>query len=217
MNFIKKRKTKLFIVKSVIVVFEVIAAALVVYLVALPFYPALKYEYSIKPKMDISDPGGEQLVRQVTADTLETINHLPGADYAVSPNRIIIPEIGVNAPIVETASAEYGLSKGSWLVPETSTPDKGGNTVITGHRFKYLPPNNLTFYLLDKLKLGDMFSVIWHNQTYYYRVTDSKIVDKTEVSILDQTEKPTVTLYTCDPIYSTAHRLVVTGELAETK
>ena len=58
----------------------------------------------------------------------------PEADYAVSGNRVIITKIGVNAPIVESKSAEYGLSKGSWRIPESSTPDKGGNTVITGHR-----------------------------------------------------------------------------------
>ncbi len=40
-------------------------------------------------------------------------------------------------------------------------------------------------------------------------------MDKTEVSILDPTEEPTVTLFTCHPIYSTEQRLVVVGELIE--
>ena len=90
-----------------------------------------------------------------------------------------------------------------------------GNTVITGHRFKYLPPHNLTFYLFHKLEAGDIFSVIWNEQDYYYRIKEVKIVDKTEVSILDSTEEPTVTLFTCHPIYSTEQRLVVVGELIE--
>jgi sortase A len=97
-------------------------------------------------------------------------------------------------------------------LPDSSTPDQGGNTVITGHRFKYLPPNNLTFYLFDKLAAGDIISVIWHEQEYYYRIKETKIVDKTETSILNQTREPILTLFTCHPIYSEENRLVVIAE-----
>jgi sortase A len=102
---------------------------------------------------------------------------------------------------------------GAWRVPESSTPDKGGNTVITGHRFKYLPPSNLTFYLLDKMETGDIISVVYKEKEYYYRVKEIKIVDKTELSILAPTKEPILTIFTCHPIYSTEKRLVVTGDL----
>jgi sortase A len=107
------------------------------------------------------------------------------------------------------------LSQGAWRLPETSTPDLGSNTVISGHRYKYLPPNNLTFYLLDKLAAGDIINVVWKNKEYDYRVRESKIVPPTQISILDPTEEPILTLFTCDPIFSEKNRLVVTADLIQ--
>ena len=191
---------------------ELFAVGLIIYLIALPFYPKIVY------KLEYSEPASRseaQSVEKTKQKVAEFKNSFPKAEYAVSPNRLIIPKIGVNAPIVESQSADYGLSKGSWRVPESSTPDKGGNTVITGHRFKYLPPNNLTFYLLDKLKKGDIISIIWKKQDYFYRVKETKVVPNTELSIMDQTKEPILTLFTCDPIYSTKNRLVVIADLVQ--
>ena len=139
------------------------------------------------------------------------------AEIVKSPNRVIIKKIGVDAPIIEAPESELNtaLNKGAWRMPQTSTPEKGSNTVISAHRFKYLPPNNLTFYLLDKLAVGDIVNVIWENKEYDYRVVESKIVLPTEISILDATDKPILTLFTCDPIWSQDKRLVVIGELIE--
>ena len=100
-------------------------------------------------------------------------------------------------------------------MPDSSTPDKGGNTVITGHRFKYLPPSNLTFYLLDKLTKGDLITVIWHKKDYIYRVREVKVVPATDFSVIEPSDKPILTLFTCHPIYSTEKRLVVVSDFVE--
>jgi sortase A len=126
--------------------------------------------------------------------------------------RLLIPSIGVDSPIIEGAD-DSALDRGAWLIPGTSTPDQGGNTVISGHRFKYLPPNNTTFYLLDKLKRGDDIEVQWNEKLYHYRVTNSRDVQPEQVEILDNTTDARLTLFTCTPILSTARRLVVTAEL----
>ena len=126
--------------------------------------------------------------------------------------RLLIPSIGVDSPIIEGAD-DSALNRGSWLIPGTSTPDQGGNTVISGHRFKYLPPNNTTFYLLDKLQPGDDIQVQWNEKLYHYRVTNSRDVQPEQVEILDNTTDARLTLFTCTPILSTARRLVVTAEL----
>jgi sortase A len=128
-------------------------------------------------------------------------------------DRLIIPKIGVDIPIIESTNEEYGLSRGTWRIPDSSTPDKGGNTVLTGHRFKYLPPSNLTFYLFHKLEKGDIASVLWKGKTYYYRVKEKKIIPANDISILDKTDGSILTMFTCDPIYSTKNRLVIKGEL----
>ncbi|MCU0679516.1 MAG: sortase [Planctomycetes bacterium] len=116
---------------------------------------------------------------------------------------------------MEAKDEKAGLARGAWRLPESSTPDKGGNTVITGHRFKYLPPNNLTFFLFDKLAAGDIISVIWQNKEYYYRVKEIKIIPPTDLSILDPSDKPVLTLFTCHPVYSTEKRLVIVAETVE--
>jgi LPXTG-site transpeptidase (sortase) family protein len=87
--------------------------------------------------------------------------------------------------------------------------------ILTGHRFKYLPPSNLTFYLFHKLEEGDIASVIWDNKLYYYRIKEIKTVSGEDTSILKQTKTPILTIYTCDPIYSTKNRLVVISELID--
>ncbi len=128
-------------------------------------------------------------------------------------NRLIISKIGVNIPIVENKDEKIGLNKGAWRVSDSSTPDKGGNTVLTGHRFKYLPPSNLTFYLFNKLEKDDIVSVLWNGKTYYYRIKESRIVPATEVSVMKDTKDSILTMFTCDPVYSTKNRLVIKSDL----
>lgn len=134
------------------------------------------------------------------------------APKKIPDNRIIIKKIGVEAPLVETKDWKSALRKGMWRVQTTSQPDKGGNTVITGHRWLYKPPHKRTFYNLDKLKKGDLVTVVWYGVKYDYKVTETKVVKPTEVSILEQTKKPRLTLFTCTPLYSTKYRLVVIAE-----
>ncbi len=168
--------------------------ALIIYLIALPLYPLFKYKY-LKPENNFSQAQEKE------------------AEKKDLGNMIIIDKIGVASPIIESKNSNYALSRGAWRVPEGSTPDQGGNTIITGHRFKYLPPNNLTFYLLDKLEKDDIIFIVWQGKNYQYKVKETKIVPPTDISILKPTNEPILTLYTCDPIYSQKNRLVVISEL----
>jgi len=232
--------------KALVIVLELLVLGLVAYLIILPFYPALKYNITSDKNSDINwqdlgtikklvekianKPDGYLPIADNINNTETSKNNLSVAsknninNNPINPpiknekiNRIIIPKIGVNAPIIETADEQYGLDRGAWRVPNSSTPNRGGNMVITGHRFKYLPPNNLTFYLFYKLKIGDIASVIWQEKTYYYRIKEIKIVSNTETSILSPAEESILTIFTCDPIYSTKNRLVVISELIEDK
>jgi sortase A len=207
-QFFIKHKNK--ILKALVYLLELLVIFLILYLFILPIYPRVQYQFENKElKIDAKN------IEKAKEATENYKNSFPKTEYAISPNRIIIKKIGVNAPIVETKNSEYGLSLGSWHVPESSTPDKGGNTVITGHRFKYLPPNNLTFYLFHKLEKDDIVSVIWKDQTYYYKITQIKKVPSSDFSILAPSDKPILTMFTCDPIYSTENRLVVIADKIE--
>ena len=197
--------------KILLLILEISAIFLAVYLILLPFWPVMRYNIYFNEKIAEEAKDVEIVKEELKA----VMKGLPSSEYSVSPNRVIIKKIGVNAPIVESVSSEYGLSQGAWHIPKTSSPDKGGNTVITGHRFKYLPPNNLTFYLFHKLEIGDIVSVIWKEKDYFYRIKEIKIVPDTDLSILNPTKNPTLTMFTCHPIYSTEKRLVVVSELIE--
>lgn len=192
------------------ILFQLCAGLLIIYMIFLPFYPKVKYQNIIEEVESADVFQDEEVIRE---KTVSIVNGLPTIAYDISSNRLIIPKIGVNAPIVEAQNSEWALSLGSWRDPEGSMPDRGGNTVLTGHRFKYLPPSNLTFFLLDKMVQGDIISILWKDKYYYYKVKEVKVIEPTDVSILEQTEKSTITLYTCHPIYSQEQRLVVVAEL----
>ncbi|MEK7569898.1 MAG: sortase [Patescibacteria group bacterium] len=128
-------------------------------------------------------------------------------------NRLVIPKIGVNLPIVEGTDSEDALWKGAWRVADSSNPKEGGNTVLSAHRFRYRPPSNLTLYLLDQVKPGDIMIVYWEGKEYDYRVGKTKIVPRENTDIAEPTLVPQLTVFTCHPLFSTKERLVVVGEL----
>lgn len=214
-NFNKKS-----LLKALVFLLGLLAVAILLYLVFAPVFPEIKYSLT-KSKIDSSN------LEEVEKETNRIIEELesksektdaeprkfPESDYSISQNRLIITKIGVNAPIIQTDNEDYGLDGGVWLMPNGVTPDRVGNTIITGHRFKYLPPNNVTFYLFHKLKVGDITSVIWNKKTYYFKIKEIKIVDKTDLSVYNPSDKPILTLFTCHPIYSSEQRLVVVAEL----
>lgn len=197
--------------KALIFTLRLLAFFLVLYLLLMPYLPKAIYKLEGNEK-DLSE--AKNLAQVV--EKVEIIkNKLPQSEYAISPNRLIIPKIMVNTPITVTNNEEYGLSRGAWAYPKGSTPDKGGNTILTGHRFKYLPPSNLTFYLFDKLEIGDIVTVIWEDKNYYYRIKEIKTVPETDLSPYNKSDKPILTMFTCTPIFSTSHRLVITAELID--
>lgn len=198
-----------------------LTVALISYLILLPIHPLVKYEIlrsSISGNQSARAAGSSitvSLNRGVLPKNLSKLPARSAVEITKSANRVIIKKIGVDVPIVEAPEAKWqaALNKGAWRIPQTSTPEQGGNVVISAHRYKYLPPNNLTFYLLDKLTAGDIINVIWENKEYNYKVKESKIVPPTDISILNPTEISTLTLLTCDPIWSGKNRLVVVAEL----
>jgi len=223
-----KFQDRVFRLKFISYMLMAAAVVLFIYLVFLPYYPGWKYALVDKKQMPASQSRDLEAVRHKVTQVKKEMQTEKGsgnketgqkepvkAPENKAGNRVIIPKIGVNAPIVEAETAEAGLARGAWRLPESSTPPEGGNTVITGHRFKYLPPNNLTFYLFHELKSGDIASIIWQGKEYYYRIQKTKVVPKTQVSITDPTEEPRLTLFTCHPIFSQKERLVVIGELVD--
>lgn len=132
---------------------------------------------------------------------------------APEDNTLVIPAINLDEEILEGADLSVLNDGGVWRRPATSTPDKGGNTVIIGHRFSYSDPS--TFYHLNKLNNGDRFAVWWQQEEYVYEVFEKKVVPATALEIEQNTEESIITLYTCTPLWTARDRLVVVAKLIE--
>ncbi len=142
---------------------------------------------------------------------------IPVAEAASKPkvaNQIVVNSMKVDARIWEGKNSKT-LNNGIWRIPGTSTPDKGGNMVLAAHRWKWLPTSKKSFYDIDKVKIGDEVSVTWEGKTYTYKVISTQVVTPDKVSILSNSKKPKLTLFSCTPLFSTKYRLVVEAELVE--
>jgi sortase A len=66
---------------------------------------------------------------------------------------------------------------------------------------------------LPDLDLGDEIFVHTASQVYSYAVTQKRIIEPTEVSVMYHTSSPVLTLISCYPYGIDTHRIVVIGEL----
>jgi sortase A len=194
------------LIRTLVILLEFLVLVIVAYLIIFPFWSALNYKYFYEENKQVSW-SNEKTVGERSGVIIKELNK--------ENNYLIIPKINVSVPIVEDDKAEDGLAGGAWRFPNSGTPDRGGNTVITGHRFKYLPPSNLTFYLLDKLEKNDFITVLWKERKYLYQVETIKIVKPNDLSILQQGDEEILTIYTCNPVFSQKERLVVVAKLVK--
>ncbi len=124
------------------------------------------------------------------------------------PIRIRIPAIGVDAPVVQGDGWEQ-LKKGVGHHIGSANPGEKGNMVLSGHDDIY----GEVFRDLDRLKPGDEIIVYTHDKAYTYIVTETHIVEPTDVQWLAPTDRPTVTLVSCYPYMVDNQRIIVRGVL----
>ncbi len=131
----------------------------------------------------------------------------PGPQQAT---RLQIPAINVDAPVVQGDGWEQ-LKKGIGQHIGSADPGKIGNLVVSAHNDVF----GQLFRNLDQLKEGDLVVVYTPQQAFTYRVTGSKIVEPTDVSVMDATSESTLTLISCYPYMVDNKRIVVTAVLQE--
>ena len=145
-----------------------------------------------------------------------------GANTIQSPKRIIIPTIGLNAPI-ERVGWQVIAGVSQWEVPDhfaagwlqtTASLGQPGNTVLDGH-------HNIAgevFRRLVDLKLGDEIEVDSDGRSFFYKVTAREVLlerdQPREVRLknalwIQPTTDERLTLVTCWPYTSNTHRLII--------
>jgi LPXTG-site transpeptidase (sortase) family protein len=133
---------------------------------------------------------------------------------------ITIPQINVHAPVIYMSSIqesdiEDSLENGVIHYADTAVPGQDGNVAIFGHSSNdWWQPGNykFVFVLLDKLQPGDQVLIDYNSTRYVYQVTGSEVVAPTDISVLDPTSTPTLSLITCTPPGTSLKRLVVTAK-----
>ncbi len=104
-----------------------------------------------------------------------------------------IDRVGLEVPVYPDIS-ELNLSRGAGWIGGTAAPNTGGNMAVAAHRDRYFRP-------LKDVKVGDILELESLSGHGEFRVSRIVIVDPDEVSVLDDTTVPTVTLVTCYPFY----------------
>lgn len=95
------------------------------------------------------------------------------------------------------------LDKGAWWrFPDRGDPEKGGNFILSAHRFQLsLTPwstkDSSPFYHLDKVKVGDTIKVHFHDKWYSYQATRLYSVPPDATQIEAPSTEAKMTLYSC--------------------
>ncbi len=124
--------------------------------------------------------------------------------------RMTIPRLGADLYVLPDASDET-LRLGPGHLENTPLPGLPGNAAIAGHRDTH-------FRILKDIKAGDEIRIDRAGKQTVFQVKDTKIVRPTDVSVLNATAEPTLTLITCYPFYYVGHapkRFIVRAALAE--
>ena len=144
--------------------------------------------------------------------TLQARTTVEAPDFALwSPQRVVawrkateepipaplavlrIPKLRLEVAVLP-GTDDATLDRGLGHIDDTALPGADGNTGIAGHRDGF-------FRGLKDIRPGDAIEIDTLDRTNIYRVERTWIVDPTDVSVLDPTASPSLTLVTCYPFY----------------
>lgn len=130
------------------------------------------------------------------------------AGLVTTLTRLTVPSIKLDAVVVEGVDRK-DLLMGPGHLTDTPEPGQTGNSVISGHRDTF-------FRHIHELKPGDFILVERAGRQYRYQVTGKKIVQPTDMAVVQPTPNAQLTLLTCYPTYyigPAPQRLVVFSKL----
>ena len=122
--------------------------------------------------------------------------------------RIQVPAIEVDAPVVQGDGWEQ-LKKGVGQHVGGVNPGEKGKLVLSAHNDVF----GEIFRDLDRLKPGDEIILHTGQRSFTYLVTGTKVVEPTDVDVMEQSGRSEVTLISCYPYMVDDQRIVVTARL----
>ena len=154
---------------------------------------------------------GSPLTNYASLDTYNSTLNVSGSGVM---GFITIAKIGVEIPIYHSVRTEV-LNIACGHLEGTSLPVGGESThsVLSAHRGL---PHAKLFTDLDKIELGDTFTITVLNRTITYQVDQIKVVRPNETEDIEIVAgEDYCTLLTCTPYGINSHRLLVRGTRIE--
>lgn len=161
-------------------IFATMCVAAAVYIGLVLYGPAVHKPYSIE---EVSKKIEAQIEAEVYSDM------------------VIIPKIGVSVPF--SSGGEEVMYKGAWhRFPERGDPEKGGNFILSAHRFQmgWNPKETSErspFYNIGQLDVGDKIEVVYGRQHYTYLIAKEYRVEPEDTYIEEPSKEARLTLYSC--------------------
>ena len=154
-------------------------------------------------------------------------------DIEIAPytNRVIIPKIGKNIPLLDVKNRNiewqnelndiFMKELEKWIIryPGSALPGEEWVSFIFGHSSN-LPwmkwDYNNIFATLDQVQFWDEVIVYYGQEKYTYKIREKKVIKPGDVSVLKRNnDKSEISIMTCWPIWTTINRLIVTWELVK--
>ncbi len=121
---------------------------------------------------------------------------------------LTIPALKLTLPVVEgTEAAELKQGVGHFI--QSVMPGEEDNCVLSGHR-------DTVFTELGKLKVGDRVIAETSTGAYTYEISNIRIVDKDDRTVIVPTDHAVLTLSTCYPfryVGNAPDRYILTADL----
>lgn len=154
---------------------------------------------------------GEEEIEFTDTDFATVLRDISKVTRESVVGAIVIKELNVVLPILEGTNVQNLLVGATTM--NTGQLMGSGNYVLAGHHMRN---NSLLFGPLLSIETGTWIQLTDKESIYTYEVVDVKLVHETDISVLEETEDPIVTLITCDVSgANTDNRFIVIGKLID--
>jgi sortase A len=156
----------------------------------------------------LSDPTSHSIVdfRLWSVKRIEAYRDSLSQHFYVPLAVLRIPKISLEVPVFN-GTDDLTLDRGVGRILGTAKTGQAGNLGIAGHRDGF-------FRGLKDLNPGDLVELNLPGKSFSYTVSQIRIVEPDDVSVLVRTTEQTLTLVTCFPFYyigSAPKRYIVTA------
>lgn len=146
----------------------------------------------------------DDLVDSYLRSSLLTVPQVSASELT----RIVIPQLKIDSPIIQTVDGDAALDKGFWLYPGSNQLE--GEKVLFCHRRFWGQNHPYSCWYLDKIQMGGEIQLLDKSgKTKIYKVVSINQLVNSDPGIISISNDSLVKIVTCAPLGFSTHRLVV--------